>query len=152
MKFSSIQGYTLVELVISMTIISVALLGVFLAINTASRYSADPMIVQQGIAIVESYLEEIMGKDFPVSPCPVTTRANFNNVCNYHGLFEPPTDQTGNVVPGLGNYNVSVIVDTRSVTLGSPALTPQIQVVRVDVSITHPAMQELKFSLYRTSY
>lgn len=146
------RGYTLVELVISMTIISIALLGTLLAINTATVFSGDPMLLQQAVSIVEGYLEEIVSKDFPIAVCPGGTRATFTNICQYNGLSELPTDQTGAPVFGLGNYTVNVTVDSSTASLGSPSLTAGTQMVRIDVMVSHTAMQPLKFSVYRTSY
>lgn len=147
-----VRGYTLVELVVSMTIISVALLGTLMAINTATLSSADPLILQQAISISESYLEEITAKDFPTAVCPPGTRATFTNICQYNGLSEPPTDQTGTVVSGLGGYTVSVTLDSSTASLGSPTLTAGTQVVRIDVNVSHIGMQNMTFSVYRTSY
>ncbi len=146
------QGFTLIELVVSMTIIAIALLGTLLSINTAALFSGDPLIVQQALFIAESYIEEITGKDFPVTPCPSGTRPTFTNICNYNGLSEAPTDQTGTAISGLGNYTVNVSVDSTTASLGAPSLTAGTQVVRIDVTLSHANMQSITFSVYRTSY
>jgi MSHA pilin protein MshD len=148
-------GFTLVELVISVTIISIALIGTLLAINTATLFSGDPMITQQGIAIGESYLEEILEKSFPLTHCPAPPspggRANFNNICQYNGLSESPSSQVGlPIAVSLNNYIVNVNVDTATVILGS--LNPGNQVARVDVTVSHPSMPTMIFSAYRTNY
>jgi MSHA pilin protein MshD len=150
------NGFTLIELVISMTIISIAILGTLLAINTATLFSGDPLITTQATAIAESYLEEIVGKSFPTpavaTVCPTTglTRANFTEVCNYNGLNQVPTDQNGNTLAGLSGYTVQVAVDRQTATLG--ALASGTQVVRIDVTVSHALMTGMKFSVYRTNY
>ena len=148
-------GFTLVELVISMTIISIALIGTLMAINTATLFSADPMITQQGIAIGESYLEEILQKSFPLTPCPAPPfpggRASFNNICQYNGLSEHPLSQVGlPISTSLNTYNVNVSIDTTSVIFGS--LNPGNQAARIDVTVSHPSMPIMTFSAYRTNY
>lgn len=150
------SGFTMVELIISMTIIGVAVLGTLMAINTATLFSGDPLITTQAVAIAESYLEEIITKSFPTpaaaSACPSTglTRANFTDICNYNGLNQVPTDQNGNAMAGLGAYNVQVTVDRQTATLGS--LGSGTQAVRIDVKVTHNAMAGMTFSVYRTNY
>jgi len=146
------QGYTLIELVISITLISIAVLGVLLAVNTAAIYSGDPMISYQSVAIAEAYLSEIATKGFPpTGSCPsAVARAVYTNICNYNGLNQVPTDQTGSAIAGLGSYTVQVNVDSTTAALG--ALTAGTQAVRVDVIVAHPMMNTLTFSLYRTNY
>lgn len=53
-------GVTLIELILSMLIISIALLGVLSVINLTVSHSADPVVQHQAVAIAESYLEEIL--------------------------------------------------------------------------------------------
>jgi len=149
-------GFTMIELVISMTIISLALLGTLLAINTAGVYSGDPMLDHQGISIAESYLEEILQKGFStVASCPAPPspggRASFNDVCQYNGLSQPPTSQAGVAISSLLNtYTVTVTVDSSAASLGT--LTPGTQVERVDVTVSHSTMPTMTFSSYRTNY
>lgn len=159
-KLSLISGFTLVELVISMTMISIALLGTLLAINTATLFSGDPLVTHQSMAIGESYLEEILQKDFPIFPCPSPPspggRSAFNNICQYHGLLESPTSQSGSQIsPQLNAYKVSVAVDGTNSVLGPPnfpSLTPGSEVVRIDVTVSHPRISGMTFSAYRTKY
>lgn len=154
MKINS--GFTMIELVISMTIIGVAILGTLLSINTATKSSGDPLLSTQAISIAESYLEEIMSKSFPTpnaaAACPVTglTRANFTDICNYNGLNQVPTDQNGNAIAGLSGYNVQVAVDRQTAALG--ALASGTQAVRIDVTVTHASMTGMTFSVYKTNY
>lgn len=53
------KGLSLIELLMFIVIVSVALAGVLLVMNTATRSSADPMIRKQSLAIAESLLEEV---------------------------------------------------------------------------------------------
>jgi MSHA pilin protein MshD len=156
MKSRQYCGYTLIELVISMTIIGIAILGTLLAINTSVLFSGNPLISHQAVAIAESYLEEISTKDFFISPCPAVPspggRANFTNVCHYNGLSQAPTDQNGNAISALSAYSVAVAVNSTTASLGSPSLTPGTQMVRVDVSVSHPVIPTMTFSVYKTSY
>ena len=53
------RGIGLVELIMFIVIVSVALAGILLVMNTVTRSSADPLIHKQALAIAESLLEEI---------------------------------------------------------------------------------------------
>ena len=145
-----IMGYTLIELVMSMTIISIAILGTLFSINMASLYSGDPMITYQGISIAEAYLTEIGTKSFSTGSCPSGTRSTYTNICQYNGLNQVPTDQTGTAIAGLGGYTVQVVVDSSTAVLG--ALTAGTQAVRIDVIVSHSNMDTMTFSAYRTNY
>lgn len=150
--YNALRGYTIIELMMSIAIIAIAVLGTLIAINTATIYSGDPMITYQGYAIAESYLEEIIQKNFPSGSCPAATRSNYTNICNYNGLSQVPTDQTGAAIAGLGAYTVNVVVNSTTAQLGSPSLIAGTQVVRIDVSVSHNRMPTITFSTYRTNY
>jgi len=53
------RGISLIELIMFIVIVSVALAGILLVMNTVTRSSADPLIRKQALAIAESLLEEI---------------------------------------------------------------------------------------------
>ncbi len=53
------RGISLVELVMFIVIVSIALAGILLVMNTVNRSSADPLIHKQALAIAGSLLEEI---------------------------------------------------------------------------------------------
>ena len=55
----SVGGFTLIELIVFIVIVSVSVAGVLLAINTATRSGTDPMIRKNAIAIAEGMLEEV---------------------------------------------------------------------------------------------
>lgn len=52
-------GISLIELIMFIVIVSVALAGILLVMNTVTRGSADPLIHKQALAIAESMLEEV---------------------------------------------------------------------------------------------
>lgn len=155
MYMSKIKAFTLVELVISILIISIAITGSLLSFKIAGMYSADPMIMHQGISIAKSYLEEIMSKEFPTAyPCsspPVAGRSEYASVCDYDGLTDVGArDQMNQALTGLEGYTVNVNIDGTTAVLGT--LTSGTEVVRVDVTVTHNVMPMVKLSGYRTSY
>lgn len=149
------QAFTLIELVVSIVVIGIAVTGTLMVFTATARSSADPMVLQQAMVIGKSYLEEIIAKDFPtVVPCtapPSEGRAVYSNVCDYDGLLDTGAqDQNGNSIVSLEDYNISVSVDTTTATLG--ALAAGTEVVRIDVGITHPEINGVSISGYRTAY
>ena len=57
-------GFTLIELIVFIVIVSVALAGVLTVLNQTARSSADPVIRKQALAVAEALLEEVMAKPF----------------------------------------------------------------------------------------
>jgi prepilin-type N-terminal cleavage/methylation domain-containing protein len=151
-----LKGFTLIELTISITLLSIVVIGTLIAIWTATGRSGDPMIYHQAAAIADSYLAEIVAKNFPTTapgacPAPPASRANYANVCDYQGLNQVPTNELGTPIAGLGNYNVQVAIANSGASLGSPAV-PSGSVVRIDVTITNARLPTMVFSAYRTKY
>ena len=149
------QGLTLIELVISIVVLAIVVVGVFSALGALVGRSADPMIRQQSIAVAQAYLEEIQSMEFglPGGGCPAVPgtggRANFNNICHYHNLSDTgAVDQNGNSIASLANYNVTVTV-TGSSNLGSLSAA---SAARIDVSVTGPTSETLTMSGYRANY
>lgn len=150
------RGFTLIELVISIVIISVGLTGCIFALTTASRYSADPMIKQQASSIAKSYMEEIISKEFPTTvPCgapPGGGRTTYTNICDYHGLNNIGVkNQNDQPVAALSAYNVTVNIDTSGAILGG--LTSGTELIRIDITVSHVLLTTaMRLNAYRTNY
>lgn len=124
------SGVTLVELILSMVIISIALTGVFTVMNLTVKHSADPVIQHQMVAIAESYLEEILLKSYhdPDGVDGEASRDLYDDVDDYHGLNDIGVkDQQGNSMATLANYTVTVSVSA-AVTLTGSVLAKKITV------------------------
>lgn len=59
-----LRGFTLIELIMFILIVSVGLVGILSVINLAVFHSADPMVRKQMLAIAESLLEEVEMQPF----------------------------------------------------------------------------------------
>jgi MSHA pilin protein MshD len=144
-------GVTLIELVVAITIVAVSVTTVLGAFGAIATSSADAMVQHQATAIAESYLEEITLKPFgdPDGADDETGRADFDDVDDYGGLSESgPRDPDGNVIAGLADYTVSVVVDE------SDALAPLAAGVvrRIDISVVHASGMRVALTGYRVSY
>jgi MSHA pilin protein MshD len=153
------RGFTLIELIVFIVIISVALAGILEVMNKVTTHSADPLILKQEIAVAESMLEEIQLQDFIAASAhvPVTSA---NRSTTYHivpdyngysttGVFAPD----GTAVAGLGNYNVAVGVVNEA--LGA---IPAASAVRITVTVsnsqlaTNDPLRQTVIDGYRTAY
>lgn len=142
------RGMTLVELVITIVVLGIAAAALFSAMAAITGRSADPMLRQQSLAIAEAYLEEISLQAFSDPPGGDTCgRACFDDVGDYAGLIEAPHDAQDNAIDELASYRVQVTVSAQP--LGSPSA---VSALRIRVSVTDPADQQLLLDGYRTAY
>ncbi len=173
-KIRSCRGITLIELIISIIVISVALTGILSVMNLTTARSADPLLVQQANSIAQSYLDEILLRPFcdpndfstdcftdcNTNACAACsgsttagggpeTRATFDDVCDYGVVADVgAVDQFGNPIPELADYNVQVVVDDDTDANGDAAINgldaTAGQSVRVDVIVTHATHGDIR--------
>jgi MSHA pilin protein MshD len=145
-------AFTLIELLVTIIVIAIsatALMGVY---TNMVRGSADPVIQQQAITVAEAYLEEILRKDYDDPVLPETggaegteSRGSFNDVQDYNDLPDNQVrDQNNNPILALAAYSVTVSV--------AAAVLNGVNAMRVDVTVTHPAISAISLSAFRTAY
>jgi len=146
MKYSQ-RGLTLVELVISIVVVSIALTTVLGAMGLIGGNSADSAIRVQAMSIAESYLEEITAKAYfdpdtgvlcetPIPPA--SERPNYDNVCDYQGIATDTTVRNSSYTPitNLAQYAVTVTItpNAGAELNGLPAA----DAIRIDVQVQSP--------------
>jgi MSHA pilin protein MshD len=150
------RGFTLIELIIFIVVVSAGLAGILSVMNTVVKSSADPMVRKQAMALADSILEEILLKSYcdpdtvDTSTTPPTCGANtveagrstYDDVDDYNGktnadFTDLPADLAGYVI------GIAVVADTT--TLGVPAK-------KVTVTITHDGTGAVSMTGYRTNY
>lgn len=139
-------GFSLIEVIVAMLLVSVGVVGLLAAMNTTVRGSADPMLRKQGIAAAESLLEEIMLKDYanPPGGYSGSDRSQFDDVGDYDGYATTGiVGIDGTPIGGLGAYAVSVAV--ADVTLNG------IGAKRITTTITLPDGETVSLSAYRAN-
>jgi MSHA pilin protein MshD len=109
------QGFTLIEMIVAIVIISVGLAGVLSAFNTGASASADPVIRKQLLSITEEMMEEIMLKPYQATANAAATgceRSAFNDALDYNGYTTSGQicDLDGVAVASLNGYSVTVEV------------------------------------------
>jgi len=147
MNRSQQRGFTLIELIIFIVVVSAGLAGILSVMNTVVKSSADPMVRKQTIAIAESLLEEILLKEYArPSSTVAATRNLYDCVDDYNGYTTTGiVDMTGVSVAGLGSYNISPAVTVGATTLGG------LTVKQVVVSVTGPQGM-ISLTGYRGNY
>ena len=146
-KESHQTGATLIELIITIVIISIALTGILSIVNLTTSHSADPMVQQQSIAIAESYLEEILLLPIidPDGSNAGETRATFDNMDDYNGLIDSGArNQAGSAISGLDIYNVSVTVNDEVVS--------GVNMKVVTVVVDRAGIGSIRLTGYRADY
>ncbi len=140
-------GATLVELVVSVVVLSVSITGILMVIAQTVQHSADPMRLTQANAIAQAYMEEILSRA-PTDPAGGDTggpeageqRATYDDVNDYDGLSDQGViDQNGQPVAGLAAWRVNVSV--------RPGTLEGANGQRIEVRVRHAADADFTLSL-----
>lgn len=130
------RGFTMVEMIIAMVIISAALAGVLAVLSRTAVFSASPMATKQMAAIADGMLEEVLQKPFKADGPTAAIgcdRSAFNEVSDYSNYKDKPVcDISG--TPGPAGYTVSVSVTNAGgamLTGGIPATDTYLVTVTV---------------------
>ncbi len=158
------SGATLIELIISIVVISLAVASVLLVMQRTTSSSADPMIRHQSVAIAEAYLDEILAKAFSEPGGGETgtseegfaaaDRANYDDVQDYRGLPDAVVrDQEGIAISALAGYTASVTITATTLGPGGAGQIPNTDALLVTVAVAHAgAAITTTVSGYRTNY
>ena len=156
-------GVTLVELVITIVIISIGVSGVVGAFALISGRSSDPLFQTRAVALSQLYMDEIMGQRYseatPVggvpkaNGCDISTeesgRSEYDDVDDYNAINQRvPRDAEGAVLSGYEGFSVSVTVECAGSAVGLPSDDAK----RVELTIAAPAEQTFVFSAYRANF
>jgi MSHA pilin protein MshD len=143
------RGVTLIELVVSIVVVSLAVAAVLGVLSYNAAHSADAMVVSQAAAVAEAYLEEISLKPFddPDGSDAEAARADFDDVDDYDGLFDAgAADQFGVPIAALSGYDVAVSVTPSAALPGVPSSAA----LRIDVRVTRAPWVDFVLTGYRT--
>lgn len=149
------SAFTLIEVIVTIIVLSIAATALISVFTSTVRGSADPLVQQQATTIAEAYLEEILLRAFDDPQGGETGtdegeagRAEYDDVKDYRSLAAgPPADQTGVPIAALAAYTVTVGVTNNALNGLPPADS-----LRIDVSVDHPAVSPIALSAYRTRY
>ena len=162
------KGMTLVEMVISIVIISIAMTAMLSAFSTSMGRSADPLWKNKSLKLAQAYLDEILSKkydkDTPLGGIPALeavdiscnvagpaagARGNYDNIDDYNHLNEAPKLVTGVNMPGYSDYTVDVSVVCDGTGAG---LSNNNYAKLITVTVTPPNGSAMPFSVYRGNF
>ena len=142
------RGFTLIEAIVAIVVVSVALTGVLLAVRTSVMNSADPVVQRQMLAIAQQYMEEIALKPYApaANSAPVgCARDTYNDIGDYHGYSSSTICAIdGTAIAALSGYSVGITVAAG--TLGGVAAAK-----KITVTVTR-GTQTLILTGWRTDY
>lgn len=170
-------GFSLVEVIITIVIISVALTAAIAGWGNIAKHSSDVMWQTRVSYLGQAYLEEILSRRYdettPIGGSPICnpctaegsfgsegteTRETYDDVDDYHGLNENAVGLFNQLVTSGGiesyrNYQVSVQVSYVGATYFSPAQNALVK--QVIVTVTPPGntgQGAVEFSALRGNY
>ena len=174
LHFSSRQrGATLVELVMTIVIISVAIAGVVGAFSLIAGRSADPLNQTRAVALAQIYMDEILSRRFdeetPIGGTPegeprVTclsigtdtdedSRAAYDDVDDYDNINDALPENADDDRLGADYDNFRVTVDV--VCAGDDFNLADLDngdAKRIDLTITDPSGNPYNFSVYKANF
>ena len=148
------RGFTLIELVIFIVVVSAGLAGILSVMNAVGKTSVDPLVRKQAISMADSILEEILLKSFndpDGTNVGETGRADWDNVADYDGKTK--TDFA--LLPAeLARYAIGIEVVDDTTTLGTVA-SKRVTVTITQIIDTIPVVvfgEAVRVTGYRTNY
>ncbi|KZZ20537.1 hypothetical protein A3752_11485 [Oleiphilus sp. HI0081] len=169
------QGVTLVELVISIVILSIAMVAVLNSFSFTMKHSADPLWRNKTLKLTQLYFDEILSKNYdhatPVGGVPMVaspgctaadlgpdspgdvleTRSVYNDVDDYDGLTDaPPVSLTAGLDSSYDSYSVSISVACDTANLVSASATNHAK--KITISITPPGQSTMTFAAYKGNF
>ncbi len=97
------KGFTLIETIITLVVLSIAAVGVLSVFTTGIKGSANPLILNQAISLAQEKMDIIIGdRENPARGYAWIAAADYNT--------NPLKYMPENPVPGFANYNRSVTI------------------------------------------
>lgn len=165
MRTSQLQrGMTLVEMVISIVLMSIAITAVLSAFSSSMGRSSDSLWKNKSLKLAQLYLDEILSKKYDSNtplggiPAPASVNCNvpagggnralFDDVDDFNGIDDNPPRLVSGVLANYTGYRVQVTVSCAGTEVGVAANNAK----RITVTITPPNQSPMPFSVYRGNY
>jgi len=162
------RGFTLIELVVGITLVAIAATLLVNLIVPVMRQSAEPLVQQRASSLAQALMDEILSKRYdeltpdggvpPCSPCSTTlgaetgeTRATYDDVDDYNALcgsnFVSGAD--GVAITNYGSFRMSICVSYDSNYNGGNVGQ---SAKRITVTITPGSNVPIVFTAYRANF
>jgi MSHA pilin protein MshD len=161
-------GVTLIEMLITIVVLSIALVAMTSVVDGSVSRSADPLIQHRSVLLAQAYADEILSKRFaettPVGGVPAATdasvcitgseagetRTDYDDVDDYDTLTDsPPELQTATDFTQYADFSVSVAVACTGIAMG---FSNDYDVKAITITINSPDGRTLAFTSYRGNY
>ena len=144
------KGATLLEVIITIVVVSIALVGLLLSIAHSQRHGADTFIQIRAAELGQAVLDEILARPYADSAdCPAE-RQRYNKIDCYHGMDEsPPHDIHGQVMEKYQGFRVTVAVESRAFEGINDTHAKH---VAVTITTPPPQQHRFAFSAWRTDF
>jgi MSHA pilin protein MshD len=123
------NGFTIVELVLFIVIVSIAVFGVLSVMNISTSHSADPQVRKQALSIAEALMEEVSLAKFTWCDPADPDAESAQSATDCHTAPEIVGPEAGNVPPYdnvndyVNSYGVEKQLPILDVNGGNPGLT-----------------------------
>lgn len=157
------RGMSLVEMVMTIVIISLALVASLRAFSVLTARSADGMVQTRSLELAQLYFDEILSRRFDensgvtgvpayTGACRITDdgemRDSYDDVDDYDGINnESPQIMETSLFPAYNGFLVTI-----NVTCDDSIGTLDNGSKRVDIFITDPSGDTSVFSVYKGNY
>jgi len=159
------QGFTLIELIVFIVVISLALTGLFSVFNQSMLNSIDPIIRVRALELAQSKLDEVLVRKFAENtpaggvpacgsfdfrPPPLFVQAPCTAIQGV--VADPARDDVGDYNgenTADGGYAIAVVVSEQGTELG---LASDGLARRVTVTVTMPDAETLTLSGYKVNF
>jgi len=151
------SGFTLIELVVVIVVISLSLLTLIGVFNQAASNSIDPVVQVRALECAQSKLDEILARKFdestPSGGIPACGSAE-TNAANCTGItadadLDDVGDYNGHVDNSLDNCQIIVTVVNAGTELG---LSSNVQARRITVTVNSTGGGGAVLSAYRANF
>ncbi len=148
-----LRGFSLIELLVAIVVLSIAVTGVLLVYTNTARGSAEALINKQALAIAEAMLDEIQlaaysnpTGGFAGPGTSITDRDEYDDVSDYNGFSTTGVYTIDGVATALTDYNVLVGV-------GVSAFQGIAESKLITVTVTHaPSGRVVVLEGYKINY
>lgn len=167
------KGVTLVELVISIVIMSIAMLALLSSFGVSIQQSAEPLWRTKTLKLAQLYLDEILAKRFddttllggvpayPGAGCDTASeegndRTQFDDVGDYNGIADAvPVSLISPLDSSYDNYRVTITVECDGDSVdaeNSLGVVANNQAKLITVAITAPNNKTMRFAAYKGNF
>jgi len=165
---AAMRGFTLIELVVGITLVAIVATLLVSLIVPAVRQSAEPLVQQRASSLAQALMDEILSKRYdeltpdggvpPCSPCSTTlgaeageTRATYDDVDDYNALcgINIVSGADGVALTNYSGFTMSICVSYDSNYNGGNVGQ---NAKRITVTIDQSSNTPIVFTAYRANF